>query len=232
MGVADAMHILVIEDEQRLGRLLRRALEANRHVVDVASDGETGLALAAGGGYDLIILDLGLPDVDGLEVCRRLRASGVGTRVLVLTARDEVEDRVAGLDAGADDYLGKPFALSELLARVRAVTRRPPEPRDDRELRLADLTLDLQGHQARRGERPIHLSAKEFALLEFMLRHAGQVLTRQQIIEHVWRYDYDGHDTVVDTYIHYLRDKVDAGAARRLMHTVRGVGYVLRAAQE
>ncbi len=223
------MHILVIEDEQRLGRLLRRSLEANRHVVDVATDGETGLAAASGGAYDLIILDLGLPDIDGLEVCRRLRADGIGTRVLMLTARDEVEDRVAGLDAGADDYLGKPFALSELSARIRAVTRRPPEPREDRELRLADLTLDLQGRQVRRGDHAIALSAKEFALLEFMLRHAGQVLSRQQIIEHVWRYDYEGHDTVVDTYIHYLRDKIDAGAAERLVRTVRGVGYVLRA---
>jgi DNA-binding response OmpR family regulator len=223
------MHLLVVEDEQRLCRLLRRTLEANRHVVDVAAEGETGLAAALGGGFDVIILDLGLPDIDGLEVCRRLRDAGVPTPVLVLTARDEVEDRVRGLDAGADDYLGKPFALAELLARVRALARRPPQQRGERELRLADLTLDVAGHRAWRGGRAIALSAKEFALLEFLLRHAGQVLTRQQIIEHVWRYDYDGHDTVVDTYIHYLREKIDAGAAQRLVHTVRGVGYVLRA---
>ncbi len=223
------MHLLVVEDEQRLGRLLRRALEANRHVVDVATDGETGLAAASGGSYDLIILDLGLPDVDGVEVCRRLRGDGVTTPILMLTARDEVEDRVSGLDAGADDYLGKPFALSELLARVRALARRPPQTRGERELRLDDLVLDLAGHRVQRAGRAIALSAKEFALLEYMLRNQGQVLTRQQIVEHVWRYDFDGLDTVVDTYIHYLREKIDAGAGRRLVQTVRGVGYVLRA---
>jgi DNA-binding response OmpR family regulator len=222
------MHILVVEDEERLGRVLRRSLQANRHVVDVATEGETGLAAALGGGYDLIILDLGLPDLDGLEVCRRLRAAGLGTPVLVLTARDEVEDRVRGLDAGADDYLGKPFALAELLARVRALARRPPEPRGERELHVADLVLDVAGHRVRRGARAIALSAKEFALLDFLMRHAGQVLTRQQIIEHVWRYDFEGLDTIVDTYIHYLREKIDAGTAQRLVHTVRGVGYVLR----
>jgi len=223
------MHILIIEDELRLGRLLRRSLEANMHVVDVVTEGAAGLANARDRAYDVIILDLGLPDMDGLEVCRRMRAAGVETPVLMLTARDEVEDRVGGLDAGADDYLGKPFALSELLARVRTLARRPPPARDSNELRLADLTLDLSGHQARRGDRAIALSAKEFALLEFMLRHAGQVLTRQQIIEQVWRYDFAGLDTVVDTYIHYLRDKIDADAGTRLVRTVRGVGYVLRA---
>ena len=223
------MHILIIEDELRLGRLLRRSLEANMHVVDVVTEGAVGLANARERAYDVIILDLGLPDMDGLDVCRRMRADGVETPVLMLTARDEVEDRVGGLDAGADDYLGKPFALSELLARVRTLARRPPPARDSNELRLADLTLDLPGHQARRGDRAIALSAKEFALLEFMLRHAGQVLTRQQIIEQVWRYDFAGLDTVVDTYIHYLRDKIDAGADTCLVRTVRGVGYVLRA---
>jgi DNA-binding response OmpR family regulator len=223
------MHILIIEDELRLGRLLRRSLEANMHVVDVVTEGASGLANARERAYDVIILDLGLPDMDGLDVCRRMRADGVETPVLMLTARDEVEDRVGGLDAGADDYLGKPFALSELLARVRTLARRPPPARESNELRLADLTLDLPGHQARRGDRVIALSAKEFALLEFMLRHAGQVLTRQQIIEQVWRYDFAGLDTVVDTYIHYLRDKIDAGAGTRLVRTVRGVGYVLRA---
>ncbi len=222
------MRILVVEDEQRLGRLLRRSLEAVRHVVDVATDGETGLAAARGGEYDVIILDLGLPDVDGVEVCRRLRAARVGTPILMLTARDEIEDRVHGLDAGADDYVGKPFALSELLARVRALSRRPQPEETAGELRLADLRLDVAGRRAWRGNRPLTLSAKEFALLEFMLRHAGQVLTRQQIVEQVWRYDFDGLDTIVDTYIHYLRDKVDANAAPRLVRTVRGVGYVLR----
>src|SRR5690348_11396473 len=158
------MHILVVEDEQRLGRLLRRSLEAHRHVVDVATDGETGFAAASGGAYDLVILDLGLPDVDGIEVCRRLRAADVSTPVLMLTARDEVEDRVIGLDAGADDYLGKPFALSELLARIRSLSRRPPQARTERELRLADLSLDLAGHRVKRGDRAIALSAKEFEI--------------------------------------------------------------------
>jgi DNA-binding response OmpR family regulator len=223
------MHILIIEDEVRLGRLLRRSLEANAHVADVMTEGMAGLAAARDRAYDVVILDLGLPDMDGLEVCRRLRAARVATPILMLTARDEVEDRVGGLDAGADDYLGKPFALSELLARVRTLARRPPPAHDDRALRLADLTLDLAGHRARRGDRAIDLSAREFALLEFLLRHAGQVLTRQQIVEQVWRYDFEGLDTIVDTYIHYLREKVDAGAATRLVRTVRGVGYVLRA---
>ena len=223
------MHILVVEDEPRLGRLLRRSLQANRHVVDVVTEGETGLAAALGGGYDLLILDLGLPDLDGLEVCRRLRAAGVGTPVLVLTARAEIEDRVGGLDAGADDYLGKPFALAELLARVRALARRPRQPQGERELHVADLVLDVAGHRVRRGARPIALSAKEFALLDYLMRHVGQVLTRQQIIEHVWRYDFEGLDTIVDTYIHYQREKIDTSAETPVLHTVRGVGYVLRA---
>ena len=222
------MHILIVDDEERLCRLLRRALEAQRHVVDVAADGATGLAAAQGGTYDLLILDLGLPDLDGVAVCRRLRADRVGTPILMLTARDEIEDRVSGLDAGADDYLGKPFALTELLARVRALGRRPRDEPAEPELRLDDLTLDTVGHRVWRGGRPIALSVKEFVLLEFLLRHAGQVLTRQQIVDHVWRYDFAGLDTIVDTYIHYLREKIDAGADRPLVHTVRGVGYVLR----
>ncbi len=162
------MRVLVVEDEQRLGRLLRRSLEAVRHVVDVATDGETGLAAARDGKYDVIILDLGLPDVDGVEVCRRLRSARVGTPILMLTARDEVEDRVHGLDAGADDYVGKPFALSELLARVRALSRRPQPEETVGELRLADLRLDIAARRAWRGDQPLTLSAKEFALLEFM----------------------------------------------------------------
>ncbi len=222
------MHILIVDDEERLCRLLRRALEAQRHVVDVVTDGASGLAAAQGGTYDLLILDLGLPDLDGVAVCRRLRGDRVGTPILMLTARDEIEDRVSGLDAGADDYLGKPFALTELLARVRALGRRPRDEPAEPELRLDDLTLDTVGHRVWRGGRPIALSVKEFVLLEFLLRHAGQVLTRQQIVDHVWRYDFAGLDTIVDTYIHYLREKIDAGADRPLVHTVRGVGYVLR----
>lgn len=223
------MRILIIDDEVRLGRLLRRSLGANGHVADVVTEGAAGMAAAHERAYDVIILDLGLPDMDGVEVCRRLRTAGVETPILMLTARHAVDDRVVGLDAGADDYLGKPFALAELLVRVAALARRPPATRDGHALRLADLTLDPTERCVWRGERTITLSTTEFALLEFMLRHAGQVLTRHQIIEHVWAYDFAGLDTIVDTYIHYLREKIDAGAAVPLVHTVRGVGYVLRA---
>ncbi len=219
------MHILVVEDEQRLATLLRRVLAAERHVVDIASDGPTGLDLAASESYDLVILDLMLPGMDGLDVCRALRASKIWVPILMLTARGALEDRVAGLDVGADDYLVKPFAMQELLARVRALLRRGRAPETETQLRVADLTLDLLRHEARRGERVIELAAKEFALLEFLMRHPGQVLTRTQIIDHVWRYDLDALSNVVDIYIHYLRNKVDRGFPRSLISTVRGVGY-------
>ena len=219
------MHILVVEDEQRLATLLRRVLAAERHVVDIASDGPTGLDLAASESYDLVILDLMLPGMDGLDVCRALRASKIWVPILMLTARGALEDRVAGLDVGADDYLVKPFAMQELLARVRALLRRGRAPETETQLRVADLTLDLLRHEARRGERVIELTAKEFALLEFLMRHPGQVLTRAQIIDHVWRYDLDALSNVVDIYIHYLRNKIDRGFPRSLISTVRGVGY-------
>lgn len=219
------MHILVVEDEQRLATLLRRVLAAERHVVDIASDGPTGLDLAASESYDLVILDLMLPGMDGLDVCRALRASKIWVPILMLTARGALEDRVAGLDVGADDYLVKPFAMQELLARVRALLRRGRAPETETQLRVADLTLDLLRHEARRGERVIELTAKEFALLEFLMRHPGQVLTRTQIIDHVWRYDLDALSNVVDIYIHYLRNKIDRGFPRSLISTVRGVGY-------
>lgn len=219
------MHILVVEDEQRLATLLRRVLAAERHVVDIASDGPTGLDMAASESYDLVILDLMLPGMDGLDVCRALRASKIWVPILMLTARGALEDRVAGLDVGADDYLVKPFAMQELLARVRALLRRGRAPETETQLRVADLTLDLLRHEARRGERVIELTAKEFALLEFLMRHPGQVLTRAQIIDHVWRYDLDALSNVVDIYIHYLRNKIDRGFPRSLISTVRGVGY-------
>lgn len=220
------MHLLVVEDEQRLANLLRRVLSEERHVVDVAYDGRDGLGLAASDTYDLVVLDLMLPGVDGLEICRTMRAHGITAPVLMLTARGAVEDRVAGLNVGADDYLVKPFAMEELLARVNALLRRRGRDLDvDPQLQVGDLTLDLVRHEARRGGRIIELTAKEFALLEYLMRHRGQVLTRTQIIDHVWRYDSDALSNVVDIYIHYLRDKIDRGASRPLIKTVRGVGY-------
>ncbi|GAC1459072.1 MAG: response regulator transcription factor [Ktedonobacterales bacterium] len=219
------MHILVVEDEQRLATLLRRVLMEERHVVDIATDGASGLNLAASEGYDLVILDLMLPGMDGLDICRTLRASRIQVPILMLTARGAVEDRVAGLEVGADDYLTKPFAMKELLARVKALLRRGHPPGADTQLQVGDLTLDLLRHEARRGSQVIQLTAKEFALLEFLMRHPGQVLSRTQIMDHVWRYDMDALSNVVDIYVHYLRTKVDHGFPRSLITTVRGVGY-------
>ena len=220
------MHILIVEDEQRLAYLLRRVLLEERHTVDVAHDGSTGLDLAASGTYDVIILDLMLPGMDGLQICRELRAELVLTPVLMLTARGTVEDRVTGLNVGADDYLTKPFAMEELLARVNALLRRRDRTFEETpQLRVGDLTLDLVAHEAKRAGKPIELTAKEYALLEYLMRHAGQVLTRTQIIDAVWRYDMEALSNVVDIYIHYLRDKIDQGFSRPLIKTVRGVGY-------
>jgi DNA-binding response OmpR family regulator len=221
----EAMHILIVEDERRLAAVLRRVLTEERHAVDVAYDGPSGLNLAGSNTYDLVILDLMLPGIDGLEICRSLRADGIQTPILMLTARGAVEDRVAGLKLGADDYLIKPFAMEELLARVSALLRRGRTLDTAVQLRVGDLTLDLLRHEAQRGNRLIELTAKEFALLEYLMRHPGQVLTRTQIIDHVWRYDLDALSNVVDIYIHYLRDKVDQGFSRPLIKTVRGVGY-------
>jgi DNA-binding response OmpR family regulator len=224
------MHILVVEDQQRLATLLRRVLTEERHTVDVANDGVSGLDLAGSDTYDLVILDVMLPGMDGIDLCREMRAADVQTPVLMLTARGAVEDRVAGLNAGADDYLAKPFAMEELLARVNALLRRRSQGIEvSQELKVGDLTLNLVRHEVRRGKRVIELTAKEFALLEFLMRHPGQVLTRTQITDHVWRYDLDALSNVVDTYIHYLRDKVDRGFSRPLIKTVRGVGYKIEA---
>lgn len=220
------MHILVVEDERRLGMLLRRVLMEERHAVDLVHDGQEGLDLASSNTYDLVVLDVMLPGMNGFEVCAQLRSDGVHTPVLMLTARDAVQDRVTGLNSGADDYLVKPFAMEELLARVNALLRRREHSLDmGQQLRVGDLTLDLVRHEVRRGERNIELTAKEFALLEYLMRNPGQVLTRTQITDRVWRYDLDALSNVVDTYIHYLRDKVDRGFGRGLIKTVRGVGY-------
>jgi DNA-binding response OmpR family regulator len=223
------MHILVVEDEPKLASLLRRVLSEERHTVDVAGSGPDGLHLAGSDTYDLVVLDVMLPGMDGIAVCRELRTYDVQTPILMLTAKGTVDDRVRGLNAGADDYLVKPFAMEELLARVNALLRRRHRDLEmTQEIRVGDLALDLIRHEVRRGDRLIDLTPKEFALLEFLMRHPGQVLTRSQITDHVWRYDLDALSNVVDTYIHYLRDKIDRGYERSLIRTVRGVGYKIQ----
>ena len=223
------VHILVVEDEQRLARLLQRVLTEERHTAEVALTGTDGLYLAQTGTFDLIILDRMLPDMDGVEICRQVRAAGVSTPVLMLTARGAVEDRVDGLNAGADDYLVKPFAMSELLARINARLRRDRPAQVTTALTVDDLTLDLVRHEVKRGDRKIELTQKEFALLEYLMRNAGMALTRTQILDQVWQYDSDAVSNVVDIYVHYLRDKIDRGSDRPLIKTVRGVGYKLEA---
>jgi DNA-binding response OmpR family regulator len=220
------MHILVVEDEQRLARLVARVLGEERHVVDVANDGDNGLYLALRGAYDLIILDLMLPgEYNGLDICREVRAQKISSAILMLTARGAVEDRVAGLRMGADDYLVKPFAMEELLARVDALLRRGRATNEVKQLQVGDLSLDLMRREATRDGKMIELTAKEFALLEYLMRHPGQVLTRTQIIDHVWQYDSEALSNVVDIYVHYLRDKIDRGFSHPMLKTMRGVGY-------
>jgi two-component system, OmpR family, response regulator len=220
------VRILVVEDERRLATLLRRVLLEERHMVDLALDGEKGLLLATSGTYDVVILDVMLPEVDGIEICHQMRNQGVMSPVLMLTARGAVEDRVRGLNSGADDYLTKPFAMEELLARINALLRRRDRPLEmETQLCVGDLKLDLVRHEAQRAGHIIELTAKEFALLEYLMRHPGQVLTRTQIIDAVWSYDSEALSNVVDIYIHYLRDKIDRGFSRSLIKTVRSVGY-------
>jgi two-component system response regulator MprA len=222
-----AATVMVVDDEPAVRAALERALRIERYDVRLAADGGEALALLADRSPDAIVLDVAMPTVDGLEVCRRLRAAGDRTPVLMLTARDAVDDRVAGLDAGADDYLVKPFALRELQARLRALLRRTETVRTG-VLRFADLELDAAAHEVRRGDRPIELSRTEFNLLELFLEHPRQVLTRSQIFERVWGYDFGATSNALGVYMGYLRRKTEAGGEPRLLHTVRGVGYVLR----
>ncbi|HEY7014106.1 MAG TPA: response regulator transcription factor [Streptosporangiaceae bacterium] len=225
------MRVLVVEDEARMARLLKRGLEEEGHAVDVCGDGPGGLWMATENSYAAIVLDVMLPGFDGFEVCRKLRAAGVWAPVIMLTARDAVGDRVRGLDAGADDYLVKPFSLLELAARLRALARR-----DDRArpavLDVNGLRLDPATKQAWRDSVELQLSPKEFSLLEFFLRHPGTVLTRSQILEAVWDFAYDGGSNVVDQYVAYLRRKADLPFGRHDIETVRGMGYRLRAEQQ
>jgi DNA-binding response OmpR family regulator len=220
------VNILLIEDDQQVAQSIERPLLLAGHRVELAADGIQGLARGASTSHDLIVLDVLLPELDGLTVCRELRRQRIRTPILMLTARDAVTDRVNGLDAGADDYLTKPFASEELLARVRALGRRGGEPASG-PLRVADLELDPARHEVHRAERKIDLTPREFELLEYLMRHAGQVVTREQILEHVWREPVDPNAKSVDLYVHYLRNKVDRDTASPLMRTVRGIGYMV-----
>jgi two-component system OmpR family response regulator len=221
------MRILVVEDEPKMGELVRRVLVSEHHVVDLATDGVTALGLATAADYDVLVLDRMLPDIDGLELLRLLRAKGVATPTLMLTALGTVDHRVAGLDAGADDYLAKPFAFAELLARLRALARRRTEPTEER-LVAGSIELDELRHVVRVGERSVELSAREFALLAYLIRHAGQVVSRRQILDGVWGAEPDVYSNVVDLYVHYLRRKLGELGQADALRTVRGVGYTLR----
>jgi DNA-binding response OmpR family regulator len=221
------MRVLVVEDELRMASLIRRGLLAEGQAADVAPSGEDALWMAEAHEYDAIVLDVMLPGINGFETCRRLREAGVWAPVIMLTARDAVEDRVAGLDTGADDYLVKPFALEELHARLRALLRRAAGS-DSELLRFSDVTLDIGTREVRRGERRIELTRTEFLLLELFLRNARQVLTRAVIFDRVWDYDFGPRSNALEVYVSYLRRKLEADGEPRLIHTVRGVGYVLR----
>jgi len=221
------MRILVVEDELKMAAVLRRGLAEEGHAVDVARTGDEGLWMAQAVDYDAIVLDLMLPGLDGVEVCRRWRENAVWAPVLMLTARDATDDRVAGLDAGADDYLAKPFSFAELLARLRALVRRGT-PERPQVLEVDDLRLDPATRQVWRGAAEIDLSGKEFALLETFMRRPGDVLSRLQLIEHAWDYAYENRSNVVDVYVRYLREKVDRPFGRTSIETVRGAGYRLR----
>ncbi len=221
--------VLVVDDEPAVRRALERALRLDNYEVALAEDGEEALDAIARSPVDAVILDVAMPRLDGLEVCRRMRKAGDRTPILMLTARDAIEDRVTGLDVGADDYLVKPFALRELQARIRALLRRSGDGEGEGEvLRYGDLELDPLAHEVRRGDRLIELSKTEFLLLELFMRHPRQVLTRSTIFENVWGYDFGPTSNALGVYMGYLRRKTEAGGESRLLHTVRGVGYVLR----
>ena len=221
------MRVLVVEDERKVAQFIKKGLEEEGYAADLAFDGEEGLNMALDRVHDLILLDISLPKMDGLRVLKKLREEKVATPVLLLTVRAAIEDKVLGLDSGADDYLTKPFAFQELLARIRALLRRKAEAGSPL-LRFADLILDPARRLVTRGEEKIELTSKEFSLLEYFLRNPGRVLSRAMISEHVWDYDFDTESNVIDVYVNYLRRKIDSGREKKLIHTVRGAGYVLK----
>jgi DNA-binding response OmpR family regulator len=224
------MRLLYVEDDERIAALASAYLRKGGLAVDVAASGEDAMRLSALNEYDVAVLDLRLPGIDGMEVCRRIRRAGKGVRILMATARDSVGDRIEGLNTGADDYIVKPYALGELEARVRALLRRPATVIPDT-LRVDDLSLDTATRVAHRGDRAIHLTSKEFAVLEFLMRHAGEVTTRERLSAHAWDDNYDPASNVIDVYIARLRKKIDAGAAVPLLGTIRGAGYRLGSPQ-
>ncbi len=221
------MRILIIEDEKKVAKLLQQGLEEERYTVDVAYDGESGSQLILSETFDLIILDILIPKKDGITVLKEIRSKKINTPVLMLTAKSSIDDKVEGLDAGADDYLTKPFSFAELLARVRSLLRRGTAEKLTT-LKVVDLHLDTVAHKAKRGEKIIELTGKEYALLEYFMRNVNRVLTRALISEHIWNYNFDTGTNVIDVYINHLRSKIDDGFEKKLLHTVRGVGYVLK----
>lgn len=222
------MRLLIIEDDSRVARYLLRGLTESRHVVDHAADGETGLALALEGIYDALIVDQRLPVLDGLTLVRRLRAARVAVSILMLSAIGSPADRAEGLQAGCDDYLAKPYAFAEVLARLESLARRADRTQRLSVLRVADLELDIQARQAKRAGHPVRLQHREFLLLEQLMRHAGQVVTRSMLLEAAWNYDFDPRGNIIDMHVHRLRQKIDHGFARPLIHTVLGAGYMIR----
>ncbi|MBI5020038.1 MAG: heavy metal response regulator transcription factor [Ignavibacteriales bacterium] len=221
------MKILIIEDEKKVAKFIQQGLEEEHYTVDVTHDGESGSKLAQNGNYDLLVLDILLPKKDGITILKEIRAKKNMTPVIMLTAKTSIEDRVEGLDSGADDYLTKPFAFAELLARVRSLLRRGSAEKTTI-IHVADLQLDIIAHKAKRGEKIIELTGKEYALLEYFMRNVDRVLTRTIISEHIWNYNFDTGTNVIDVYINHLRSKVDDGFEKKLIHTVRGVGYVMK----
>ena len=220
------MRILVVEDEKKIAGFIKRGLKEEGYAVDVAADGDEGYELASVNDYDLIILDIMLPKCDGVTLCKKLRAEKLEAPIIMLTAKTSVQDKVTGLDAGANDYLTKPFAFEELLARMRVLLRRAVQPAT--RLQVADLVLDLLSHKVSRADRDIILSSREFALLDYLMRNAGTVVTRTMISEHVWDIDFDTSTNVIDVYINYLRNKIDADFDQKLIQTIRGRGYMLK----